>query len=91
MLDEFLANHTTIGALMLVFLIAVVGWAEERILSRTDIACVTWFFGVLVAAITPLTLVSLGVFRWVLGILLFGAGTVYLVRHYSRITSRRGK
>jgi hypothetical protein len=91
MLDDFLANHTTIGPSILVFLIVVVGWVEERVLGRTDIACVTWFFGVLVAAITPFTLISLGVFRWVLGMFLLGTGTAYLIGHYRRMTSRRGQ
>ena len=91
MLDNFLANHATIGASILVFLIVVVGWVEERVLGRTDIACVTWFFGVLVAAITPFTLISVGGFRWILGMFVLGGGTTYLIWHYRKSTSIRGR
>lgn len=92
MLDDFLIHYGTFGASIIVLLIVVVGWIEERLLGRTDIACVTWFFGVMVASITPFTLENLGVFRWILGICFFFGGIAWVFWHYKKsgFNARRG-
>ena len=84
MLDDFLTNYRTLGVSIIVLLIVVVGWLEERLLGRTDIACVTWFFGVLVASIMPFTLEGLGTFRWIFAMFFFFGGSAYLFWHYKK-------
>ncbi len=84
MLTDFFTTHPEIAAAAVAVLALIVGYGEERILRRTDIACMTWFFGVLVATVGIIGWESLGTPRWVLGMCFFIIGIAYLFWHYKK-------
>jgi hypothetical protein len=84
MLHDFIAEHWIVATVCLVLLAFAVGWFEEHLLGRTDLACTTWLFGITVASIASVNLPGLGVFRMPLALAVFSGGAVLVFYHFRR-------
>jgi phosphoglycerol transferase MdoB-like AlkP superfamily enzyme len=88
MIIELINNYQTITFAMLVSLIIIVGYLELRFIGRWDIACITWFWALVIAVIRVAFAVQLGAFRWIISAFIFAIGTFLLLSIYRKNTKR---
>ena len=84
MIAELIRNHQVVSVLLIASLSIVVGLIEHIGFRRTDLACITWFCGVVVVSIASMGIEELGQFRLPIGILSLVAGSLLIATIYMR-------
>jgi hypothetical protein len=86
--SEFIHNHLDLMKIFLVIFIFLVGCFENIIWERKDIPCVTWFFGLLVGAVSIASFEWLGFLRWIFAPLALIIGFIFIVRYYKKTNQK---
>ena len=84
MIEKLFNIHPVGSIVLLATLSFIVGIMEQIGFKRTDLACITWFFGVLVVSVGVASFDWLGIVRWPLGFILLIVGSLLIVRIYRR-------
>ena len=79
---EFISEYPVASLILVTMVILVVGYLEMRFIGRVDIACITWFWALLVFVVAIVNATDLGVFRWILGALVLLIGITVLFSLY---------
>jgi hypothetical protein len=82
MLAELIMNHQVLSILLFAALSIVVGLIEQIGFGRTDLACITWFLGVLVVSIGAMRFEEFGQLRLLLGTILLVGGSFLIAMTY---------
>jgi hypothetical protein len=88
MMIELFNHYQWITSATLVFLIIIVGCLEVRFIRRWDIACITWFWALLIIVVRVAFVAQLGAFRWVISAFILAIGIFLLFSIYRKNTRR---
>jgi hypothetical protein len=83
MISQFISSHPILSVHLLVLLIIIVGFLELVFLNRR-VACITWFWALLIVVVNIVYSSWLGIVSWMAAIALFAIASFYLWRFYRR-------
>ena len=84
MIGETFRDHPAAAVIVLAALSFIVGLIEHLGFGRTDLASVTWLFGVITVSAAVASFEWLGLLRWPLAVFLLVAGSLVIVTIYRR-------
>jgi hypothetical protein len=76
---SFLDTHHFLSAILAFIACFVVGLFEKYAYKSAEIACGTWWLGIVIASFGLSTLEGLGVFRWFIAIGFFLMGSLIVI------------
>jgi hypothetical protein len=88
MIATFISSYPVFALIILVILIITVGCLELIFIGRLDIACVTWFWALLIIVVSVAFATELGLFRWFISIFVFAIGFISLLSILKKYKAR---